>query len=71
MAADLDRRLLEALIRWFESEWTFEHVAFFAQKAQERQIRLFEEMGLRFLYTLQPRQAFLGEAMAYLVEPIA
>jgi hypothetical protein len=34
-------------------------------KSEQRYIRLFEEMGLRFLYSLRPRQPFLDTALAY------
>lgn len=49
---NLDRRLLQALISWFQTEWAFSQVVFLAQKAQIRQIRLFEEMGMQLQYTL-------------------
>src|SRR5947209_5065109 len=65
----LDRRLLQALIPWFQNEWAFSHVIFIAQKIDERYIGLFEEMGLHFLYNLRPRQPFLDAALAYLLEP--
>jgi hypothetical protein len=68
LAGDLDRRLLQALIPWFQSEWAFAHVAFVCLRAEERQVRLYEEAGLRFLYTLTPRQAFLGDVVAYAIE---
>jgi len=69
LADDLDQRLLTALIPWFLNEWAFLHVFFFAQKQEERQIRLFEEKGLRFLYSLRPHQPFFDIVLAYLVEP--
>src|SRR5205823_11987465 len=68
LADHLDRRLLTAVIPWFLNEWAFSHVLFFAQKREERQIRLFEEMGLRLLYSMRPRQPFLDTILAYLVE---
>jgi RimJ/RimL family protein N-acetyltransferase len=69
LADRLDRRLLQALIYWFQHEWAFLHVLFIAQKVEERYTHLFEEMGLRFLYSLSPRQSFLDVALAYLLEP--
>src|SRR5258706_4187510 len=39
-----------------------------AQKIEERYIQLFEEMGLRLLYSLRPHQPFLDVALAYLLE---
>jgi hypothetical protein len=69
LADHLDRRLLQALIPWFQNEWAFLHVIFFAQNREERYTRLYEEMGLRFLYSLRPRQPFLDIASAYLIEP--
>ncbi len=69
LADHLDRRLLQVLIPWFQNEWSFLHVLFIAQKSEERQIRLFEEMELRFLYRLKPHQPFFDDAFAYLLEP--
>ena len=69
LADGLDKHLLTALIPWFLKKWAFSHVLFFAQKREERQIRLFEEMGLRLLYSMRPRQPFLDTVLAYLVEP--
>ena len=66
LADNLDRRLLQALISWFQNEWAFLHVIFIAQQVEERQIRLFEEVGMRLLYTLEPRQPFLDVVHAYL-----
>ena len=68
LADNLDRRLLQALISWFQNEWAFLHVIFIAQQVEERQIRLFEEMGLRLLYTLEPRPPFLDVIPAYLLD---
>jgi hypothetical protein len=68
LADDLDRRLLQALIPWFQSEWAFAHVAFICLKAQERQIQLYEEAELRYLYTLKPRQEYLGDVVAYAID---
>jgi hypothetical protein len=69
LADRLDRRLLQALIPWFQNEWAFLHVLFIAQKIEEHQIQLFEETGLRYLYSLRPRQPFLDVVLAYLLEP--
>ncbi len=69
LADHLDKCVLTALIPWFLNEWAFSHVLFFAQKNEERQIRLFEEMGLHLLYSLRPHQPFLDIVLAYLVEP--
>ena len=69
LAVHLDRRLLQALIPWFQNEWAFLHVIFFAQNIEERYTRLYEEMGLRFLYSLRPHQPLLDIASAYLIEP--
>ena len=67
LADYLDRRLLQALIPWFQNQWAFLHVLFIAQKVEERHIRLFEEMGLRFLYSLRSRPPFLDVVPAYLL----
>ena len=68
LADHLDRHLLQALIPWFQNEWSFLHVLFIAQKIEERQIRLFEEMGLRFLYSLRHQQPFLDVVLAYALD---
>lgn len=59
LADQLDWRLLQALIAWFQAEWAFSQVAFVAQKAQVRQIRLFEEMGMQLQYTLPKSVVYL------------
>ena len=69
LADNLDWRVLQALIPWFQNGWAFSHVMFIAQKSEERQIRLYEEMGLRLLYSFRPRQPFLDIVLAYLLEP--
>jgi len=69
LADHLDRRLLQALMPWFHNEWAFVHVLFIVQRVEERQIRLYEEMGLRLLYSLKPHQPFLDVVLAYLLEP--
>jgi hypothetical protein len=69
LADERDRRLLTALIPWFLNEWAFSYVLFFAQESEERQIRLFEGVGLRLLYSMRPHQPFLDIILAYLVEP--
>ena len=68
LADNLDRRLLQALIPWFQNEWAFLHVIFIARQIEEHQIRLFEEVGMRLLYTLKPRQPFLYLVLAYLLD---
>ena len=69
LADHLDKRLLTTLIPWFLNEWAFSHVLFITQKSEERQIQLFEDIGLRLLYSMRPRQPFLDTVLAYLVEP--
>lgn len=59
LADHLDKRLLQALIAWFQAEWVFSQVAFVAQKAQVRQIRLFEETGMQLQYTLPKSVVYL------------
>ncbi|GAC1375096.1 MAG: hypothetical protein PVS3B1_27150 [Ktedonobacteraceae bacterium] len=49
---NLDRRLLQALVPWFQTEWAFSQVVFSTKKAQTRQMQLFEEMGMVLQYTL-------------------
>jgi hypothetical protein len=65
LADTLDKRLLQALIPWFQNEWTFSHVLFVAQRVQQRQIQLFEEEGMQLLYTLKPRRPFLDLDLVY------
>ena len=47
------------------NEWDFLGVLFIAQKSEERQIRLFEEMGLRFIYRLRSHKPFLDVVLAF------
>jgi hypothetical protein len=69
LADQLDRRVLQALIPWFQNEWAFSQVLFIAQRIEERLVWLYEEMGLRLLYSFRPRQSFLDVVLAYLLEP--
>jgi hypothetical protein len=46
---DLDRRLLRALIEWFERDWPFTRVLFYTSEGETRQRQVFEEQGLRLL----------------------
>ena len=62
LADNLDRRLLQALISWFQSEWAFSQVVFVAQKAQERQLQLFKEAGMQLLYTLPNSVVYLPQS---------
>jgi RimJ/RimL family protein N-acetyltransferase len=52
LADDLDVRVLETLLAWFNTAWAFSRVVFAARKTQERQIRLFTEAGLHLAYSL-------------------
>lgn len=52
LADQLDTRLLQALMIWFRTDWSFTRVVFAARKEQQRQLHLFEEMGMRLLHTL-------------------
>lgn len=61
LADHLDARLLQQLLTWFKTEWAFTRVVFAARKERERQVRLFNEAGMRLLYTL-PR------SLVYMVE---
>lgn len=61
LADDLDKRLLNALLTWFKAEWVFTRVAFLARKVQERQIRLFNEAGMRLLYTFPESVMYMRE----------
>ena len=53
VAADLDRRLLAALLAWFRREWAFSRVAFLANRNQRRHLELFADAGLRERYTVE------------------
>lgn len=61
LAGNLDRRLLQALIAWFHTEWAFSQVVFLTQKVQTRQIQLFEEMGMQLQYTLPKSVVYLPQ----------
>jgi hypothetical protein len=61
LADNLDERLLQALISWFQAEWAFSQVAFLARKVQTRQIQLFEEMGMQLQYTLPKSVVYLPQ----------
>ncbi len=50
LADELDRRLLAALVAWFERDWAFSRVFFSVNEQVERQARLLAEAGLEKLY---------------------
>ncbi len=52
LADELDRRLLAALVAWFERDWAFSRVFFSVNEQVERQARLLAEAGLEKLYVL-------------------
>ncbi len=49
---ELDARVLQALLNWFETEWVFKQVAFIASKEQARDIQLYTAAGMGLLRTL-------------------
>jgi hypothetical protein len=49
---DLDRRLLQALLNWFEEEWAFSRLLFRTNERDERQAQLLLDAGMRQLYAL-------------------
>lgn len=59
LADSLDQRLLQTLTSWFRTDWSFSRVTFLAKKAQQRQIRLFEQLGMTPLYTLPNAKIYL------------
>lgn len=59
LADNLDQRLLQSLTDWFCVAWTFPRVTFLAQNAQQRQLRLFEQLGMTLFYTLPNAKIYL------------
>jgi hypothetical protein len=60
VAVDLYRRLLAALIAWFKQEWAFAQVTFIANQNEVRHLQLFQDTGLRPLYTLTtPKEPYI------------
>ncbi len=59
LADNLDQRLLHELLVWFNTDWAFTRVALLARKVQERQIRLFNEAGMRLLSTFPESLLFV------------
>ncbi len=64
LSDDLDRRLLQTLIEWFENEWAFDQVYFRANDRDERQKTLMAEAGLLRRFTLDV-PGRLGLFLAY------
>jgi hypothetical protein len=54
LASGMDRRLLEALIAWFDSEWAFSEMYFRANERDGRQVKLFVEAGFGLRYRVDP-----------------
>ena len=65
LADALDKRLLQALIPWFQNQWAFSQVLFIVQKVEQHQIELFEEVGMQYLYNFKPRQQALDLYLVY------
>ncbi|HLG60561.1 MAG TPA: hypothetical protein VKY19_01430 [Ktedonosporobacter sp.] len=63
LADNLDLRLLQSLTDWFRTAWTFPRVTFLAQNAQQRQLRLFEQLGMNLFYTLPHAKIYILEEM--------
>ena len=51
LADNLDRRLLSALLPWFERDWAFSRVVYTANRRETRQQDLYAAAGLRLLYS--------------------
>jgi hypothetical protein len=56
VAADLDRRVLEAIVSWRRNDFAFDRVLFRAWAGDERQTALMGEVGLRTADTRQIEQ---------------
>jgi RimJ/RimL family protein N-acetyltransferase len=54
LADDLDKRLLDGLIDWFNQEWAFSDVVFATCEQDERQVKLLDGTGLALRYVLEP-----------------
>jgi hypothetical protein len=59
LADELDARVLQALLNWFQTEWAFKQVAFVAMKEQARHIQLYTAASMRPLVT-RPRSVVYG-----------
>jgi hypothetical protein len=51
VAADLDRRLVSALVPWLRNDFAFAHVVFAVWDVDERQQVLLHEAGLRQVWS--------------------
>jgi len=47
LSGGLERRLLDALVTWFDDEWSFRRLAFGSNTADTRQLGLLKERGFR------------------------
>lgn len=62
LADNLDRRLLQTLVTWFQDTWAFERVLFHTREANRQQLALFAQAGLRHVCTLNlPRRGGLHQ----------
>lgn len=48
---DLDRQLLDGLLRWFGDDWAFSRVTFMTNDGLERKVTVLEEAGLERIYS--------------------
>jgi hypothetical protein len=51
VAADLDRRLVAALLPWLRDDFAFARVVFVTWASDERQPALFRDAGLRLVWS--------------------
>jgi hypothetical protein len=52
LSRDLDRQLLDGLVRWFAEAWPFVRAMFLTNDSQQRDQRILREMGLPLAATL-------------------
>lgn len=59
VALDLDRRLLAALVPWVRDDFAFARVVFGTWDADERQVQIFREAGLRLVWSHPERDTMI------------
>ncbi len=58
LADNLDRRLLSAVLPWFERDWAFSRVVYTANRRETRQQDLYAAAGPRLLYSFTTTLVF-------------
>ncbi len=61
----LDKRVLKALLKWFEEAWAFDCLLFLTNQQYPPQMKLFTEVGLKKWHEFETKKEHTGVWIAY------